>query len=334
MIRTGRPLLRFILFVWILLSCSGALAVEPPDLKKISFLPQWLPQAQFAGYYMAQHKGYYRAHGIELTIIQGGPSRSPTEYLKGKKADIVTLWLSSALQLAAQGVDVVNVGQIMPRSALMLVAKTSSGIKTPADMNGKKIALWPADFQIQPKAFFDKFNLTVQIVTTDNPVNLFLRDGVQISSLMWYNEYHTLINSGLDPQEMQLFSFDDYALNFPEDGLYLLRETFEKDREAACAFAAASMEGWHYAFAHPEEAVDVMVSIMEAAHIPANRVHQRWMLDRIRDLTMPDGKGYQMGNLQVEDYQRVGDALVANGLIKSVPPFASFFEKCTQHDQK
>ncbi len=334
MIRTRRPLLRLLLLVWVLLSCSRALAVEPPGLKKISFLPQWLPQAQFAGYYMAQHKGYYRAHGIELTIIQGGPSRSPTEYLKEKKADIVTLWLSSALQLTAQGVDVVNVGQIMPRSALMLVAKTSSGIKTPADMNGKKIALWPADFQIQPKAFFDKFDLTVQIVTTESPVNLFLRDGVQVSSLMWYNEYHTLINSGLDPQEMQLFSFDDYGLNFPEDGLYLLRETFEKDREAACAFAAASMEGWHYAFAHPEEAVDLMVSIMEAAHIPANRVHQRWMLDRIRDLTMPDAKGHQMGDLQVEDYQRVGDVLVANGLIKSVPPFASFFEKCTQHDQK
>ena len=314
------------------LGCSIAGAAEPSNLKKMTFLPQWLPQAQFAGYYMAQHKGYYRRHGIDLTIIQGGPSHSPTEYLKEKKADIVTLWLSSALQLTDQDVDVVNVAQIMPRSALMLVVKASSGILTPADMNGKKIALWPADFQIQPNAFFDKFNLKVQIVTTQSPVNLFLRDGVQVSSIMWYNEYHTLINSGLDQKEMRLFSFDDYGLNFPEDGIYLLRETFDKDPEAACAFAAASIEGWRYAFAHPEEAVDLMLGVMNAAHVPANRVHQRWMLDRIRDLTALDAKGHEMGDLQEEDYRRVGDILMTNGLIRAVPPYGSFFQKRSGHD--
>ena len=327
----ARLILKCIL-LGMVLGCSIAGAAEPSNLKKMTFLPQWLPQAQFAGYYMAQHKGYYRRHGIDLTIIQGGPSHSPTEYLKEKKADIVTLWLSSALQLTDQDVDVVNVAQIMPRSALMLVVKASSGILTPADMNGKKIALWPADFQIQPNAFFDKFNLKVQIVTTQSPVNLFLRDGVQVSSIMWYNEYHTLINSGLDQKEMRLFSFDDYGLNFPEDGIYLLRETFDKDPEAACAFAAASIEGWRYAFAHPEEAVDLMLGVMNAAHVPANRVHQRWMLDRIRDLTALDAKGHEMGDLQEEDYRRVGDILMTNGLIRAVPPYGSFFQKRSGHD--
>jgi NitT/TauT family transport system substrate-binding protein len=328
----NRPILIVLILAGMLLGCSIASVAESSDLKKISFLPQWQPQAQFAGYYMAQHRGFFRRYGIEVTIIQGGPSQSPTEYLKEKRAEIVTLWLSSALQLTDQGVEVVNIGQIMPRSALILVAKTRSGIQTPADMNGKKIALWPADFQIQPKAFFDKYNLKVQIVNTQSPVNLFLRDGVQVASLMWYNEYHTLINSGLDPKEMRLFSFDDYGLNFPEDGIYMLRETFDKDPESACAFAAASLEGWRYAFAHPEEAIDLIIRVMEAAHIPANRVHQRWMLDRIRDLTMSDAKGHQMGDLQIEDYQRVGDILIANGLIHTIPSYASFFKKCTQHD--
>jgi NitT/TauT family transport system substrate-binding protein len=328
-----QPILKLIVLIWLLFSYSvGCRAESSPDLKKISFLPQWRPQAQFAGYYMAFHKGYYRQHGIDLTIIQGGPSHSPSQYLKDKKADIVTLWLSSALQLTDQGVDVVNIGQILPRSALMLVVKTKSGIQTPADMNGKKVALWPADFQIQPKAFFDKFNLKMQIVTTESPVNLFLRDGVQVSSLMLYNEYHTLINSGLDPKEMRLFTFEDFGLNFPEDGIYLLKETFDNYPELACAFASASMEGWQYAFAHPEEAIDLMISIMEAAHVPANRVHQRWMLDRVRDLTALDAKGHQIGDLLEEDYWRVGDILRANGLIRRVPPYESFFRKCSNHD--
>jgi NitT/TauT family transport system substrate-binding protein len=329
-----RFIMSLVLLVRIVFGCLTGTAAESQTIKKLSFLPQWSPQAQFAGYYMAEHKGYYRRHGIELSIIQGGPSRSPTEYLKENKADIVTLWLSSAMQLGDQGVDVVNIGQIIQHSALMLVVKTSSGIRNPADMNGKKIALWPADFQIQPKAFFDKFNLNVQTVTTDSPVNLFLRDGVQVSSIMWYNEYHTLINSGLDPKDMRLFSFDDYGLDFPEDGIYLLKKTFEEDPEAACSFAAASIEGWRYVFAHPSEAIDLMVGIMNAAHVPANREHQRWMLDRMRDLAMPEAKGSQMGCLQSDDYRRVGDILVANRLIRSVPPFASFFQMCADHDQK
>jgi NitT/TauT family transport system substrate-binding protein len=305
---------------------------DEPGLKKLSFLPQWLPQAQFAGYYMALHKGFYRGRGIEVEILQGGPTRSPMACLRENKTDIVSLWLSSALQLADQGVEVVNVGQIIQRSALVLVAKRSTGIRSPEDMNGKKIGLWPADFQIQPKAFFDKFHLKLEIVTTESPVNLFLRDGVQIASLMWYNEYHSLINFGLDPREMTLFFFNDFDLNCPEDGICLRRETFEKDPAAACAFVAASLEGWRYAFAHPEETLDLLIPMMAAAHVPANREHQRWMLERMQDLMQPVSKAEQMGTLQAGDYRRVGDVLLTNGLIRELPPYDSFFRKCPSHD--
>jgi NitT/TauT family transport system substrate-binding protein len=310
-----------------------AAAAGENGLQPLSFLPQWSPQAQFVGYYLALHKGFYRKHGIDLTIIEGGPSRSAMEYLQAGKADIVTLWLSSALQLADRGVEVINVGQVVQRSALMLVAKKKSGIETPAQMNGKKIGLWPADFQVQPRAFFDKFKLKVRVVTTESPVNLFLRDGVQVSSVMWYNEYHTLLSSGLDPEEMTLFFFHDSDLNFPEDGLYMRKEVFAKNPEAACAFTAASLEGWRYAFDHPEEALDLIVAIMEKAYIPANRVHQRWMLNRMRDVIAPSGAA-GWGVLQAENYRRVGEILVSFGLIQSVPPYESFFWKCPGHDQK
>lgn len=323
---------RLLLVCLILISVPLVRADEPAP-KKLSFLPQWSPQTQFAGYYMALDKGFYRNHGIDLTILQGGPRKSTVEYLRNRKADFASLWLSSALQLADEGVEIVNVGQVIQRSALVLVAKKSSGIQTPEQINGKKIALWPADFQIQPNAFFNKFNLKNTIVTTASPVNLFLRDGVQVASMMWYNEYHTLINSGLDPEEMQLFFFDKVDLNFPEDGMYLRKETFEQDPEAACGFVAASLEGWHYAFAHPEETVDFMLSVMEEAHVPANRVHQRWMLDRMHDLMSTAADAPPMV-LQTEDYRRVGEILLTSGLIKALPPYESFYRHCASHAQK
>lgn len=329
---TRHYLSRFLLVWLILFSAASALADEAM-LKKLSFLPHWSPQAQFAGYYMALHKGFYRQHGLDLNIIQGGPRMSTVEYLRNRQVDIAMLWLSSALQLADEGVELVNVGQVIQRSALVLVTKKTSGILKPEQMNGTKVALWPADFQIQPTAFFKKYKLNNSIITTENPVNLFLRDGVQVASVMWYNEYHTLINSGLDPEEMRLFFFDEVGLNFPEDGIYLRKETFERDPEAARAFVAASLEGWLYAFAHREETLDLMLSIMEEAHIPATRVHQRWMLDRMHDLIFAATEANIMV-LQAEDYRRVGDVLFSSGLIHAVPPYESFYRNCVNHAQK
>lgn len=329
------PLLRLglLLQALLLVFFAASAKADAPAPRKLSFLPQWSPQAQFAGYYMAQHKGFYRNHGIDLTIIEGGPRKSTVEYLRNRQADMASLWLSSALQLADEGVEIVNVGQVIQRSALVLVAKKSSGIRRPEQMNGKKVALWPADFQIQPTAFFTRFNLKNTIVTTERPVNLFLRDGVQVTSVMWYNEYHTLINSGLDPEEMQLFFFDEVDLNFPEDGIYLHKDTFEQDPEAVCSFVAASLEGWHYSFAHPEETVDFILSVMEEAHIPANRVHQRWMLDRMHDLMFTPGSPLPMV-LQTADFQKVGGILRSAGLIKALPSYESFVRDCISHVQK
>lgn len=325
---------RSLLFLILLIHLPAAIAAAAePDLKKLSFLPHWTPQAQFAGYYMALNKGFYRKHGIDLTIIQGGPSKSATEYLHDRKTDIATLWLSSALQMADQGVEIVNIGQVIQRSALVLVTRKSSGILTPEQMNGKKVSLWPADFQIQPTAFFNKFKLNNIFITTENPINLFLRGAVQVTSAMWYNEYHTLINSGIDPEEMQLFFFDKVGLNFPEDGIYVRKETLESDPEIACSFVAASLEGWLYAFANREETLDVMLSVMEDAHIPARRVHQRWMLDRMHDLIFAATDDDLMV-LQKEDYQRVGDILQSSGLVSTLPSYESFFRNCIIHAQK
>lgn len=66
----------------------------------------------------------------------------------------------------------------------LLIAKKSSGIKTPQDMNGKKVGLWGPIFQIQPKAFLKRYNLKVKEIRRSYSVNLFLRDGVDVTSAM------------------------------------------------------------------------------------------------------------------------------------------------------
>jgi len=327
-------LVRVVLVLFFLLSVGvSPLHSAEKTLKKATFIPQWSPQAQFAGYYVAYEKGFYKKNGIDLTILQGGPDRPSSQFLIQGKADFATLWLSTALRLASSGQDIINIGQIIQRSALMLVAKKSSHIKTPQDINGRKVSLWGEDFQIQPKAFFKKYGLHVRVIPQSFTINLFLRDGVDVASAMWYNEYHTIINSGLNPDELTTFLFYEHGLNFPEDGIYTLKKTFKKDPSLASAFVRSSIAGWQYAFSHPEEALDIVLKYISQAKIPANRVHQKWMLNRMKDLISPPD-GSSIGMLQPRDYERVDYELKENDLVKRTPSYYSFFRRCDKDVEK
>ena len=327
-------MIRILLFIFLVLfGATPPLHAAENVLKKASFIPHWSPQAQFAGYYVAYEKGFYKKRGIDLTILQGGPDRPSSQFLTTGKTDFATMWLSTAVRLAANGQEIINIAQIIQRSALMLVAKKSSNIKTPQDINGKKVSLWGEDFQIQPKAFFKRYNLDVKIIPQSFSVNLFLRGGVDVASAMWYNEYHTIINSGLNPDELTTFLFHEHGLNFPEDGIYTLEKTFKKDPALAGAFVKSSIEGWLYAFSHPEEALDIVLKYISQAKIPANRVHQKWMLNRMKDLISPPD-GSPIGMLQPRDYERVDYELKENDLVKRTPSYYSFFVRCDKDVEK
>jgi NitT/TauT family transport system substrate-binding protein len=304
---------------------SGPLCAEAPPLHKATFLPQWLPQAQFAGYYLAEERGFYRAHGIDLTILTGGPGRLPSKLLQSGESDFATMWLSSAIEARANGVPIVNVAQVGQQSALMLVARKSSGIRTPEDLYGKKVGVWDGDFLIQTRAFFQRYQLDVRMVPLGSSINLFLRDGVDATVAMWYNEYHTMLSAGLDPDELTTFFFKDHDLDFPGDGIYCREALLASDPGLCHGFAAASLEGWQYAFTHPDEALEVVRRYAEAAHVGTNRAHQRWMLARMKDLIAPPGSQAQIGVLSAKDYARVGYVLLEQKAIAQIPAFDAFY---------
>ncbi len=305
---------------------AQTIKTKTAPLKKVTFIPQWVPQAQFAGYYVAQETGIYKEHGLDVEIISGGPQRSSSDYLKKQKADFASLWLVTGLNLCNQGVEVVNLAQIVQHSALMLVAKKSSGILKPSDMEGHKVGLWGSPFEIQPKIFFKQYNLSVKPLQQSYSINLFLRDGVAVTSAMWYNEYHTILNAGIDPEELTTFFYSDHGLNYPEDGIYVLKKTWQQKPTLCRAFVKASLKGWRRAFAEPELALDITMRNLKKEHVISNRVHQEWMLKRMRDIILPANGPKTIGHLNMEDFQRVAGDLKKNGLLKKAPNFKTFHQ--------
>lgn len=311
----------------VLLSGTLALKAAPADVKPAVLVPQWEPQAQFAGYYVAVEKGFYIRYGLKVTVLRGGPDQPIGRLLQEGQADFATTFLTSALEKRSrEGLPLVNIAQIVQRSSLLLVARKSSGIRSPADLRDKTVSLWP-DFAVQPKALFLKFGVEPRVLTQGATINLFLRGAVDAASGMWYNEYHMLINSGLEEQDLTIFFYDQFGLNFPEDGIYCLAPTLKQDPDRCRRFVQASIAGWQYAFQHPEEALDIVMCQVMAANRPTNRVHQRWMLNRMKDIMQPPG-ALPFGTLTEADYLRVARELKAAGQIGTIPAWNEFHENC------
>ena len=105
-------------------------------LTSIKLQLQWLPQAQFAGYYVAEEKGFYEEEGLEVEIKPGGPDIAPAQVIAGGGADVVVDWMPSALATREKGVPLVNIAQPFKSSGLLLTCLKETGITSPADFKG------------------------------------------------------------------------------------------------------------------------------------------------------------------------------------------------------
>lgn len=293
--------------------------------RQVKVLPYWVPTAQFAGYYMADEMGIFEKYGIKATIIDFEPFVTSTDLIKEGKVDFAPLWLVNAIELRASGADIVNIAQPSTRSSLMLITKKKSGINKLDDMNGKRAGIW-SGFELQPQALFGKYKLDVKIIPIGSTNNLFLMDGVDITIANWFDEYHSILNSGLNPDEINTFFFADYGLNFLEDGIYCLSSTLKNDPELCANFVKATFEGWIAAFNNPDKAIDIVIKHAGNAKIPVNRVHQKWILDRYRDLYLKEGVSPFNTKLSQEDYQSIGNILKESGLINELPNFNDFYK--------
>ena len=98
---------------------------------------KWVTQAQFAGYYVAAAKGFYKDAGLDVTIKPGGPDINPQQVLAGGGADVVVDWMPSALATREKGSPVVNIAQPFAKSGMMLTCRKDTGIKTPGRLQGQ-----------------------------------------------------------------------------------------------------------------------------------------------------------------------------------------------------
>jgi NitT/TauT family transport system substrate-binding protein len=293
---------------------SAANSLNAQTQQKLTFCPQWIPQAQFAGYYVALSKGFYKEAGLDVQIIHPSASVSAFDYLFNGKADVISTFLMDGLKQRLNGVPLINIGQLSQHSALMMVAKKSSGIKEVKDLDQKRLGIWSTGFDDIPLAMMREYHYQMELVPILNTINLFLMDGVDAMTVMYYNEYDQIINSGINEDELNPFFFSKYGFDIPEDGWYCLKDTYLKKKTALQKFINATLKGWEYAAQNKDYTLDLVVKEMNKAHLPNNRAHQRWMLEKILELIVPGNKDIKKGHLLEQDFNRAFQILKSDSL--------------------
>lgn len=301
------------------------LAVTGSDeLKKASFRPQWVPQAQFAGYYAALAKGFYREAGIDLEIRPGGPGISALNNVAMGRDTFCSEWLISGISMASKGAPLVNIAQMLQTGGLMLVAFKKTGIDDPKQMDGRTVGVWPGPFAIAPAVLFEQLGVRPKLHSQKFSIDELLGGQVDMASAMIYNEYPLILESGVKSTELNTFFFRDYGLNFPEDGIYAHAETVKKDPGLCRGFVKASIKGWLYAFDHPEEAVAIVMAAAGEAKTGTTRQHQATMLQEIKKMMLYRVTPELIGEMDPKDFSFVHDALQSHKLLAKPVEIGTF----------
>lgn len=302
-----------------------AAALPCQALEKVSVRLHWVHQAQFAGFYLAQDLGLYRDAGLEVEIRPGGPGKPhPLHELARGSVDFGTSWLTEAMVQSGQGVDLVHLAQLIQRSALLIITFADRRIETPDDLAGRKVGMWRDFFAIPPRALFRQLSIQVREIDQNVTMSAFLHRAVDAATGMLYNEYHQLYQAGVDFDDLRAFQFADLGLNFPEDGIYALRSTWETRPDVCRKFVQASLEGWRRAMADPDAALAAVMRRVTEAHLASNEAHQRWMLRVMVDLVTYRVGSEKMGELAPKDLALVNGVLLTQGFLKGLIDYQEF----------
>src|SRR5450830_967707 len=307
---------------------AAGFAAQAAD--KVTVQLKWVPQAQFAGYYMAAAKGFYKDAGLDVTIKPGGPDIAPTQVIAGKQADIVVDWMPSALAAREAGVPLVNVAQVFNQSGLMLTCKKSSGVTSPKDFKGKTLGVWYGGNEYPFLNWMGKLGLKtdsdIKILKQGFNVDPLLQNQAACISTMIYNEYWQVVDAGVKESDLVTFFYEDQGVASLEDGLYVLESSL-KDKAFVAKmgkFLKATFKGWNEAVKNPEEAAKIVVA--QDSSGSATVAVQKRQMENVAKLITKAGTD-KIGYLDPAAYERTVKVLLNGGsspVIKKDPGKAAY----------
>ena len=265
---------------------------------------QWVAQAQFAGYYVADDLGFYADECLDVEIIEGAVEIVPQQVLATGGAEFGLAWVPKALASNQEaGVDIVNIAQVFERSGTLMVSFADQGIMSVADFAGKRVGNWGFGNEYELTAAMEQAGIRDQVTDVAQSFDMLalLNGEIDVAEAMIYNEYAQVLESVnpdtgelYQPEDLSVIDFNEVGTAMLQDAVWVNREWIEQgnNEDIAERFLKASFRGWIHCLDNFDECVDVVLDNGSTL----GESHQQWQLNEILGLIFPATNGIGVMN--------------------------------------
>ncbi len=315
--------------IWAAAGATASTAKQSSaKLTNVTLQLKWVTQAQFAGYYAAAAKGFYRQAGLDVKIKVGGPDIVPEQVVAGGQAEFGLDWLPSLMSARDQGTKLINIAQVFSRSGMTEITWKDTGINTIAKMKGKKVGNWLFGNEFELFAALSRagmdpaHNKGVTIVKQPFDMYLFMKRQIDAASAMTYNELAQVLETK-NPKtgkltkmgELNVIKMENIGTGMYEDGLFTTESWIKSKSNQAIAkkFLTASFKGWIYCRDHSQDCVKFVL----AKGPTLLKGHQTWQMNEINALVWPAPKG--IGIMDAKVFARTAKTTTKFNHLKKLP---------------
>jgi NitT/TauT family transport system substrate-binding protein len=280
--RTKRIIAELLLIVTLLLACGQSQPPKTPDQVRVQL--KWIHQAQFAGFYMAQEKGFYTKENLKVSFLEGGQGIDNTQAVLSGEADFGVITSEDILIERSLGRPLTAIAAIYRRSGTVFAAKADSGIVKPADILGKTVALSAEPgvlryFEVPFYAMMKKLGLdvsSVRFVPYEPTYRAFLEGKAEVTPCFATGGLIRLRDQGV---KLNLIWPSDYGIRFYADTLATTDMIVGEKSDLVTRFLRATLKGWQDAVGNPEEALTATLKYAGAS--------SRELQSKMMDAQMP-----------------------------------------------
>jgi NitT/TauT family transport system substrate-binding protein len=296
---------------------------------------QWVPQAQFAGYFAAEQQGYFAAENLTVQFVPGGPDVVPQAVGSQPDGPEFTIsWVPKVLEAREGGSDLVDIAQVFQRSGTLSLSWKDTSIDEPCKFAGKKVGVWGLGNEYEVTAGALACGLTPGLENNGDPskqfqkvlqpfdMTLLLTRQIDVAEAMTYNEFAQVLEAQnpetgqlYKPEDLNIINWNSYRVAMLQDAIFARKAWLDQgtNKDVAVRFIRASLKGWIYCRDHPDDCVQYTTD----AGSQLGTGHQKWMMNEINALVWPSPIG--VGMMDPVFWGQTVKVAKNAGVIKNVP---------------
>ena len=279
--------------------------------EKVSLQLQWYGQFQFAGYYMAKEKGFYKDIGLDVEIKKYKNALNVTKEVVSGRATFGT-GRTSLLVDDSKGEKIVLMSAIFQSSPLVLVSKKSTNTDTIEDFKNRRAMLTGTEVSAGIFAMLSSHGITKQdmkILKSGDKLQQLIDEKVDIISAYISNQVYTLRDKGVN---INVFNPKDFGFDFYSDILFTSKKEYQDNPQVVVNFDKASLKGWEYAFAHIGETIKLILK----KYNPQHKSDAQLFFEALKLKELAYKNTDKLGNINKNKIQQIYNIYKIMGYIK------------------